>query len=69
MKDNNNKPKLPLAVFNHLDSSLLFNKFGIVNIGAVMASTGVKMDKKELKALIEEKFKDELMKLNSQTKI
>lgn len=60
-KGNNTEPKLPLSVINHLDINIVFNKFGIVNLGAVMASTGVKMDKKVLRKLINDRFGNEFV--------
>jgi len=48
--------KIPKAVEIYLDNNLLFNKFGIVNISAVKASTGCKVDSDELKKLIQARF-------------
>jgi hypothetical protein len=51
-----NKKVLPPAIEAYIDKNILFNKFGLVNMGAVMASTGITMDKQELKQLIIERF-------------
>lgn len=61
MKTNSaeNKKRLPSKIDEFLDRNLLFNKFGIVNMGSVMASTGIQMDKQELKQLIIDRFGNE----------
>lgn len=61
MKTNSakNKVTLPPAIETYIDKNLLFNKFGLVNMGSVMASTGITMDKKVLKQLIIDRFGSE----------
>lgn len=49
---------LPLKIYSYLDSNLLFNKFGIVNLNLVQ-SKAPEFTKEELKEMIEEKFKGE----------
>lgn len=54
------KQKLPQSVIDDLDSNIMFNKFGLVNINRLKASTGCKIEDDILKALIQERFGKEM---------
>lgn len=53
--------QIPKSVETYLDNNLLFNKFGIVNIGKVIAETGTTLSNKELKQVINERFSHEMV--------
>lgn len=53
-------PKLPKVVEDYLDNSLLFNKFGLVNISALLSKTGTKLTDADLKAKIQARFGHEM---------
>lgn len=55
------KKTLPKNVESHLDNSIIFNKFGIVNINALKATTKCDIPNEELKALINERFAKEFV--------
>ena len=44
-----------------LNDNFIFNKFGLVNIGALRARTGTTLKSKELKKLIKERFATEMV--------
>lgn len=54
------KQTLPQNIIDDLNSNILFNKFGLVNIARVKATNNCDIDDETLKALIQEKFGREM---------
>ena len=52
---------LPTDVIEYLNNSILFNKFGVVNLRAVRGNTTCELKDRELKRLINDKFKKEMV--------
>lgn len=52
--------KLPTDIEKHLQKNFTFNTFGIVNIGALRASTGTNMSTAALKQAINKRFAKEM---------
>ncbi len=52
--------KLPKEIEEYLDKSLLFNKFGLVNLAVVKANTNTTLSDEELKKLIQARFGKEM---------
>lgn len=55
------KTILPKDIEAHLDSNILFNKFGVVNIRAVKASFKCELPDKTLQKLINNRFAKEFV--------
>lgn len=55
------KATLPQEVETYLDNSLLFNKFGLVNIKVAQTHTKEKISDGELKKLIQKRFGSEMV--------
>lgn len=53
--------KLPQNVIDHLNKNLMFNKFGLINISSLKASTDCKISDEKLKEMIQEKFGKEMV--------
>lgn len=60
-KDKKTATELPKEVFEYLNNNLMFNKFGIVNIRVVIASTNCEIKERKLKSLITARFKKEMV--------
>ena len=53
--------QLPQNIIDDLNRNLMFNKFGLVNISRLKASTDCDIPDEELKEMIQEKFGDEMI--------
>lgn len=53
-------PRIPKNIETYLNSNLLFNKFGIVNLDVIRATTKTKLTNDELKECINERFAKEM---------
>lgn len=53
--------KLPQNIVDHLNKNLMFNKFGLVNIASLKASTGTTLEDDDLKERIQERFGKEMV--------
>jgi hypothetical protein len=60
IEKNMTKQKLPQSVIDDLDSNIMFNKFGLVNIGRLKSSTNCDIEDDVLKELIQEHFGKEM---------
>jgi hypothetical protein len=61
MTKNKSKNELPKKVETYVDNSILFNKFGIINLNALRATTKTELSNTELKKLIKERFSKEIV--------
>ena len=52
--------KLPKHIADHLNRNAMFNRFGLVNISALKASTGTTLKDDDLKERIQAKFGHEM---------
>ena len=55
------KKQLPQNIIDDLNSNLIFNKFGLVNIARVKATNNCDIPDDELKEMIQEKFGHEMV--------
>ena len=51
---------LPESVIQHLNKNMMFNKFGLVNIAALKATTDCNIPDNQLKRLIQKRFGKEM---------
>ena len=54
------KIALPKEVETYLDNSVIFNKFGLINLASVKFMTKCEIDDKKLKKLIIDRFASEM---------
>jgi len=52
--------KIPTDIEMYVDNSVLFNKFGLININALRATTKTELSNDEIKKLINERFAHEI---------
>lgn len=55
------KRQLPQNIIDDLNSNLIFNKFGLVNINRLKATNDCDIPSEELKEMIQEKFGHEMV--------
>ena len=58
---NNNMATLSKKIEAYLENNFAFNKFGIVNISVLRASTGTEVSTEELKEQINKKYSKEMV--------